>query len=66
MHSGEETAKANRKAVLSQLMAPSETLKYSEDVVETGANVSHCQKVNKVQDKDRVLTIRSLIAQKKN
>jgi hypothetical protein len=36
-----DTAKAKRKAVLSQLMVLSRTLKYWEDVVDMGAKVSH-------------------------
>lgn len=43
MTSGDATAKENRKPVLSQLIAVSETLKYSAELVETGANVSHCR-----------------------
>jgi hypothetical protein len=38
---GETATKANKKAVLSQLMAVSLTSKYSALVVETGANVNH-------------------------
>jgi hypothetical protein len=38
---GETATKANKKAVLSQLMAVSLTPKYSALVVETGANVNH-------------------------
>ena len=34
--------KAKKNAVLSQLIAVSDTLKYSADFVETGANVNHC------------------------
>ncbi|KAH8621505.1 hypothetical protein IG631_23825 [Alternaria alternata] len=39
--SGVDTANAKRKAVLSQLMVLSRTLKYWEDVVDMGAKVSH-------------------------
>lgn len=38
---GVDTQKAKRKAVLSQLMVLSDTLKYSEEVVEIEENVNH-------------------------
>ena len=39
--SGQVAAKEKRKAVESQLMEDSETLKYCAEVVDMGANVSH-------------------------
>jgi hypothetical protein len=42
MTSGAATENENRKAVESQLMAVSETLKYVAADVETGAKVNHC------------------------
>ena len=38
--------KANKKAVLSQLIALSETLKYSADVLDIAANESHLEEVS--------------------
>lgn len=44
---GEMTINANRNPVLSQLIAVSETLKYSAAVAETGANVNHYKDISK-------------------
>jgi hypothetical protein len=41
MVNGHVAAKAKRKAVDSQFMEDSGTLKYCDEVVEMGANVSH-------------------------
>jgi hypothetical protein len=41
MTNGQATTKEKRKAVESQLISDSVTLKYAAEVVETGAKVSH-------------------------
>lgn len=45
---GPITQKAKRTPTLSQLMALSETRKYSADDVDTAANVNHCDAVQQL------------------
>jgi hypothetical protein len=50
------TTKAKRKPVLSQLMAASETLKYSEEVADKGAKVNHCNVISSIWAKYQATT----------